>query len=329
MTQKLHLFKNYIVTSIILGVMVFFVSCSHNENEKTETINIVGAGASFPNLIYTSWSTAYYQKTKEKINYQSIGSSAGLKQLNSRTIDFAASDVPLSDTELQKQNYFQFPTIIGGIVMIVNLDGIGNNQLLLDGKVIADIYQGKIKKWNDPAIQTLNPDLTLPSEPIAVIHRSDGSGTTYIFSQYLSQVSDSWNREIGSSSSISWKVGIGGKGNDGIAVAVKTLKNSIGYVEYAYAAQNNLTYTKLINQSGHVVEAKPETFSFATNGLDWNKSFNQSLVNNQHSHAWPIASTTYIIIPKDTPIDKKNKMLEFFNWCFNDEGQTIVKNLDY
>lgn len=326
-----------IITYCLSLVIIFSIcACSKGSTQdKTnfstnQSLDIIGAGASFPAIIYSSWSVAYYKTFAKRVNYQSIGSSAGMKQLDSNTIDFGASDAPLTEENLKNKNYFQFPTVIGGIVMIVNLEGIKAGELTLNGPVIADIYLGKIKKWNDSQIQKLNPNLHLPNNPIIVVHRSDGSGTTYVFTKFLTQISNDWKQQFGFAQSIGWLIGIGGKGNDGVATSVKTLKNSIGYVEFAYAKQNKLIYTKLINISGQVVSPNPDSFSLAGADLNWEESFAQDLINNPNPGAWPIVTTTYIVIPKQSKNENKIKtILAFFDWSFGTEGKNIVSSLQF
>ncbi|CDH34002.1 phosphate ABC transporter substrate-binding protein PstS [Xenorhabdus bovienii] len=291
--------------------------------------SLTGAGATFPAPIYTKWADSYQKETGNKINYQGIGSSGGVKQIIAHTVDFGASDAPLSHEKLAADGLFQFPTVIGGIVLAVNISGIKSGQLVLDGKTLGDIYLGNIKKWNDPAIAKLNPGLRLPDQNIAVIRRADGSGTSFVFTSYLSKVNSLWKEKVGVGSTVKWPAGLGGKGNDGIAAFVQRLPGSIGYVEYAYAKQNNLAYTKLISVDGKVVAPTEANFSAAAKGADWSKSFAQDLTAQKGDNVWPITSTTFILIHKQ----QKNaangiEVLKFFDWAY-EQGGKQAKDLDY
>ncbi|WFQ79039.1 phosphate ABC transporter substrate-binding protein PstS [Xenorhabdus sp. SF857] len=291
--------------------------------------SLTGAGATFPAPIYTKWADSYQKETGNKINYQGIGSSGGVKQIIANTVDFGASDAPLSDEKLATDGLFQFPTVIGGIVLAVNITGVKAGQLVLDGKTLGDIYLGHINKWNDPAIAKLNPDLKLPEQNIAVIRRADGSGTSYVFTSYLSKVSSDWKQKVGAGSTVKWPTGLGGKGNDGIAAFVQRLPGSIGYVEYAYAKQNHLAYTKLVSAEGAVLAPTEENFSAAAKGADWSHSFAQDLTNQKGDNAWPITSTTYILIyKKQANAVKGAEVLKFFDWAYNN-GKQQAKELDY
>ncbi|CDH30181.1 high-affinity phosphate transport protein (ABC superfamily, peri_bind) [Xenorhabdus bovienii str. Jollieti] len=291
--------------------------------------SLTGAGATFPAPVYTKWADSYQKETGNKINYQGIGSSGGVKQIIAHTVDFGASDAPLSHEKLEADGLFQFPTVIGGIVLAVNISGIKSGQLVLDGKTLGDIYLGNIKKWNDPAITKLNPGLRLPDQNIAVIRRADGSGTSFVFTSYLSKVNSLWKEKVGVGSTVKWPAGLGGKGNDGIAAFVQRLPGSIGYVEYAYAKQNNLAYTKLISADGKVVAPTEANFSAAAKGADWSKSFAQDLTAQKGDNVWPITSTTFILIHKQ----QKNaangiEVLKFFDWAY-EQGGKQAKDLDY
>ncbi|MBI6547714.1 phosphate ABC transporter substrate-binding protein PstS [Xenorhabdus lircayensis] len=291
--------------------------------------SLTGAGATFPAPVYTKWADSYQKETGNKINYQGIGSSGGVKQIIANTVDFGASDAPLSDEKLAADALFQFPTVIGGIVLAVNIAGIKSGQLILDGKTLGDIYLGNIKKWNDPAITKLNPDLKLPDQNIAVVRRADGSGTSYVFTRYLSKVSSSWKEKVGAGTTVKWPTGLGGKGNDGIAAFVQRLPGSIGYVEYAYAKQNNLAYTKLVSADGAVVAPTAENFSAAAKGVDWRSSFAQDLTHQKGDNAWPITSTTFILIhQQQVNASNGTEVLKFFDWAY-DKGKKQAKDLDY
>ncbi|PHM35676.1 phosphate ABC transporter substrate-binding protein PstS [Xenorhabdus innexi] len=291
--------------------------------------SLTGAGATFPAPIYTKWADSYQKETGNKINYQGIGSSGGVKQIIAGTVDFGASDAPLTDEKLASDGLFQFPTVIGGIVLAVNLPDIKSGQLVLDGKTLGDIYLGTIKKWNDPAIAKLNPNLKLPDQNIAVIRRADGSGTSFVFTRYLSKVNSDWKTKVGAGSTVKWPTGLGGKGNDGIAAFVQRLPGSIGYVEYAYAKQNNLAYTSLITADGKTVVPTEASFSAAAKGADWSKSFAQDLTNQPGNNAWPITSTTFILLHKQQKNGTNGaSALKFFDWAYEKGGQQ-AKELDY
>lgn len=301
-----------------------------NDGAKTTSVNITGAGASFPAPVYTKWADQYFQTTKTQINYQSIGSSAGVKQIVSKTVDFGASDSPVKEDVLKKEELFQFPTIIGGVVLAINVKGIQSNQLVLDGPTLADIYLGKIKKWNDESIKKLNPSLTLPDQAIAVVRRADGSGTSFVFTSYLSKSSTAWKDTIGSGSTVEWPQGIGGKGNDGVSALVQQTSGSIGYVEYAYAKQNNLAYTKLVSADGEIVSPSGVSFSAAAATADWKQSFAQDLTNRAGANAWPISSTTFIVLhKKQSNPTKAKEILAFFDWSYTDSGKQTSIDLDY
>ncbi|WP_201534361.1 phosphate ABC transporter substrate-binding protein PstS [Psychrobacter ciconiae] len=303
--------------------------------DKNDAIamTITGAGASFPQPIYAKWSADYHQKTGGQVNYQSIGSSGGIKQIIAGTVDFGASDAPMTVEELAANNLIQFPTVIGGVVPVVNIKGIAAGALKLDGKTLADIYLGNIKTWNDPAISKLNPELSLPDAAITTVFRSDGSGTTFNFTDYLAKVSPDWQSKVGVDKSVNWptaKQGAAGKGNEGVASYVARMNNSIGYVEYAFAKQNNMAHVALENAAGNIVQ--PSTESFAAAGdIDWSQQagFYKVITNSETANAWPIAAATFILMNK-TPKDAKQAagVLTFFNWAF-DEGDKEALALDY
>ena len=301
--------------------------------DKNAAFTITGAGASFPQPIYAKWAGDFKSATGGQVNYQSIGSSGGIKQIVAKTVDFGASDAPLTKEELDKDGLIQFPTVIGGVVPVVNIDGIQPGQLKLDGAALANIYLGKITKWNDPALTALNPGVTLPDAPITTIFRSDGSGTTFNFASYLAAVSPDWKAGPGVDKSIKWPTaatGAGGKGNEGVASNVMRAKNSIGYVEYAYAKQNNMAYTQLKNAAGNFVQPSAETFAAAGNA-DWQNTpgFNIVLTNQQDPQAWPISAATYILVHKNpaNPENVKN-VLKFFDWAYT-SGDDAAKSLDF
>ena len=288
-----------------------------------------GAGASFPAPLYSKWAADYNKATGVKINYQSVGSSAGIKQIDARTVDFGASDAPLKDDELAKKGLVQFPTVIGGIVPVVNIKGIAPGQLKLSGHVLGDIYLGKITKWNDPAIAALNPGVNLPDAAIAPVRRADGSGTTFGFTNYLSKVNTEWKDKVGEGTAVNWPTGAGGKGNEGVAAFVGRLPNSIGYVEYAYVKQNKLTYTQLQNKDGNFVSPDDDAFKAAAAGADWNKSFYQILTNQPGKAAWPITSATFILMHKNQEKPAQAAAsLKFFEWAYK-SGDKTASDLDY
>ena len=291
---------------------------------------LTGAGASFPAPIYAKWADAYQKATGNKINYQSIGSGGGIKQINAKTVDFGASDMPLTPEVLQKGGLMQFPTVIGGVVPVVNLAGIKPGELKLTGPVLADIYLGKITKWNDKAIAELNPGLALPASDIGVVRRADGSGTTFIFSNYLSKVSPEWKTKVGEGTAVQWPVGLGGKGNEGVSAFIQRLPGSIGYVESAYAKQNKLAHAIMKNAAGHFVAPDDTTFKAAAAGADWTKSaFYEILTNEPGKDSWPITGATFILIHKvqDKPAQAA-EVLKFFDWSYKNGGK-MADQLDY
>jgi len=291
--------------------------------------NLTGAGGTFPAPVYAKWADAYQKATGNQVNYQGIGSSGGVKQIIAKTVDFGASDAPMKEEDLNKNGLFQFPTVIGGVVLAVNLPGIKSGQLTLDGATLGDIYLGKIKKWNDAAIVKLNPGVKLPDTNIAVVRRADGSGTSFVFTSYLAKVNAEWKEKIGAGSTVNWPTGLGGKGNDGVAAFVQRLPGSIGYVEYAYAKQNSLAYTKLVDASGKAISPTEESFSAAAKGADWSKTFAQDLTNQKGDNAWPISSTTFILVYKDqSNAEHGAEVLKFFDWAYKNGGK-LTTDLDY
>ena len=293
--------------------------------------DITGAGATFPYPIYAKWAEAYKAKTGIGLNYQSIGSGGGIKQIKAKTVDFGASDKPLKLEELEKEGLLQFPTVIGGVVPVVNLAGVQGGQIKLTGTVLADIFLGKIKKWNDPAIADLNKGVALPDQAITVVHRSDGSGTTFIFTNYLSKASADWKQKVGEEASVSWPAGVGGKGNEGVASYVKQIKGSIGYVEYAYALQNKMAYTMLQNKEGNFVSPNEESFKAAAASAHWDKApgFYEILTDEPGKQSWPITGATFILMHKIQANPENAKIvLNFFKWAYT-EGDKLALDLDY
>lgn len=291
--------------------------------------DVTGAGATFPAPIYAKWADAYNKATGVRINYQSVGSGAGLKQIKSKTVDFGASDMPLKDDELAKEGLMQFPTVIGGVVPVVNIKGITPGQIKLTGEVLGDIYLGKIKRWNEPAITALNPGVPLPDAAISVVRRADGSGTTFIFTNYLSKVNAEWKAKAGEGTAVNWPTGAGGKGNEGVSAFVQRLPNSIGYVEYAYVKQNKMNFVAMRNASGAYVNPDDVAFKAAAAGAEWNKSFYQILTNQAGKDAWPISGATFILMHKnqDKPAQAAAS-LKFFDWTFNN-GDKAAADLEY
>ncbi|MFQ5736108.1 MAG: phosphate ABC transporter substrate-binding protein PstS [Thermodesulfobacteriota bacterium] len=297
-------------------------------SEASELIN--GAGATFPYPLYSKWAYTYARKTGVRLNYQSIGSGGGIKQIQAKTVDFGASDAPLSAKALDESGLIQFPMAVGGVVPVVNIRGVRPGQLRLTGKVLADIYMGKIKRWDDARIKELNPGLKLAGR-ITVVHRSDGSGTTWIFTSYLDKASPEWGKKVGFGKAVNWSAGVGGKGNEGVATYVKRIKNSIGYVEYAYALQNKLTHTKLRNRDGGFVEPSIDTFMAAAAGADWENTPGYSVVltDQPGKDSWPISGATFILVHKKPEnCGKVKKVFEFFDWAYRN-GAQMATSLDY
>jgi phosphate transport system substrate-binding protein len=291
--------------------------------------DVTGAGASFPAPVYAKWADAYYKATGARINYQSVGSGAGIRQIKARTVDYGATDAPLTDEQLAADGLLQFPMVIGGVVPVVNIKGIGPGQMKLTGKVLGDIYLGKIKRWNDPAIVALNPGLQLPGTTIAPVRRADGSGTTFIFTNYLSKVNAEWKATVGEGTAVKWPAGAGGKGNEGVSAFVQRLPNAIGYVEYAYAKANRLSYVLMQNREGEFVKPEDDAFKAAAAGADWARTSFQVLTEQPGSNAWPISGATFILMHKqqERPVQAANA-LKFFDWAFV-HGDAMATELGY
>ena len=290
---------------------------------------VVGAGATFPAPLYAKWADVYNKETGIQINYQSVGSGAGIKQIENRTVIFGASDMPLTDDKLKSLNAIQFPTVIGGVVPVVNLKGVKPGDVRLTGPVLADIYLGKITKWDDPAIKAANPSLQLPSVDIVPVRRADGSGTTFLWTNYLSKMSAEFKDAIGEGTTVNWRVGAGGKGNEGVAAMVKQIANSIGYVEYAYVKQGNMTWVHVQNAAGAWVAPDDLTFKAAAANANWSKTFYQVLTNQPGKEAWPITGATFIIMPiQSTDPARAQKALEFFKWGYKN-GAKMAEALEY
>jgi phosphate transport system substrate-binding protein len=317
-------FKNWFAMAGVVAA----VSMSA-QSAFAQEMSVTGAGATFPAPIYAKWAGAYAQATSIKVNYQSVGSGAGIKQIQAKTVDFGASDMPLKDEDLAKHGLVQFPTVIGGVVPVVNVKGVAPGQLKLTGKVLGDIYLGKIKNWNDAAIKALNPSVNLPGDEIAVVRRADGSGTTFIFTNYLSKVNSEWKGQVGEGTAVNWPVGAGGKGNEGVSAFVTRLPSSIGYVEYAYAKQNKMSHVAVQNASGTFVQPSDDNFKAAAAGADWNKSFYQILTEQKGKDAWPITGATFILMhaKQDKPANATT-VLKFFDWAYSN-GDKMADDLDY
>ena len=291
--------------------------------------DVTGAGASFPAPVYAKWADAYNKASGARINYQSVGSGAGIRQIKAKTVDFGASDAPLKDEELNKEGLVQFPTVIGGVVPVVNIKGIQPGQIKLTGQVLGDIFLGKVAKWNDPAVTALNPGVALPDAAIAVVRRADGSGTSFIFTNYLSKVNSDWKAKVGEGTAVNWPTGAGGKGNEGVSAFVQRLPNSIGYVEYAYAKQNKMSFVTLRNAAGNFVAPDDANFQAAAAGADWTKSFYQVLTEQPGAQSWPITGATFIMMHKaqDKPA-QASAALKFFEWAYA-SGDKMASDLEY
>ncbi len=293
--------------------------------------DITGAGATFPYPIYAKWADAYKKATDNGMNYQSIGSGGGIKQIRAKTVHFGASDKPLSAEDLAKDGLTQFPAIMGGVVPVYNVKGVGPGQITLSGALLADIYLGKIKRWNDPAIAKLSPGAKLPDKAISVVHRSDGSGTTFLFTNYLSKVSPDWKSKVGEGTAVKWPTGVGGKGNEGVANYVGRIAGAIGYVEYAYAKQNKLAHAKLLNRDGGAVEPNQDSFKAAAAGADWagTPGMGVILTDQPGKSSWPISGASFILmhLKQDNPAAAK-EVLKFFEWSFKN-GDQMAAALDY
>ena len=295
-----------------------------------QAVEVTGAGASFPAPLYAKWADAYQKQANVRVNYQSIGSGGGIKQITAKTVDFGASDMPLKPEQLDKDSLVQFPAAIGGVVPVVNLPDVKPGQLKLTGQVLADIYLGKVTKWSDKEIAELNPGVKLPDQDIGVVRRADGSGTTFIFTNYLSKVNAEWKQKVGEGTAVQWPAGLGGKGNEGVSAFVQRLPGSIGYVEYAYAKQNKLAYVQMKNSAGNFVAPDDDTFKDAAATADWNKSaFGEVLTNQPGKKAWPITGATFILMHKvqDKPAQAA-EVLKFFTWSYKNGGK-MADELDY
>ena len=316
------------VKGFVSGVLTAAIACAAT---LAHAADISGAGATFPYPIYSKWADTYKKETGNGLNYQSIGSGGGIKQIQAKTVTFGATDAPLKGEDLDKFGLAQFPMVMGAIVPVVNLEGIKPGDLVLDGPTLAKIFLGEVKTWNDPAIQKLNPNSKLPNQAIAIVHRSDGSGTTYNFAYYLAEVSPDWKTKVGVNTAVEWPAGIGAKGNEGVANNVANTKGAIGYVEYAYAKQNKLTHTKMINKDGKVVAPSSESFQAAAASADWNSKpgYGVILANQPGATSWPMTAATWILMykkPQDSAAAAE--ALKFFAWSFA-KGNKMAEELDY
>ena len=317
--------------SVIAGLVALIGSVGFTVTASAAVTEISGAGATFPYPVYAKWAEAYSHSTGVKMNYQSIGSGGGIKQIEAKTVDFGASDAPLTANELNKNGLMQFPMVMGGVVPVVNLPGISAGQIKLSPKVLADIYLGKIKRWNDSAITSINRGVPLPNKRITVVHRSDGSGTTWIYTNYLSKVSPEWKSKVGNDKSVAWPAGVGGKGNEGVASYVLRIKGAIGYVEYAYALQNHMSHVKLQNQAGNYVDPTSTNFQAAAANADWSNApgFYMVLTDQPGANSWPITGATFILMhTSQAKPDVAKAVLSFFAWSYKN-GDDMAANLDY
>jgi len=320
-----------VIRRALMGSMVAVsVTLASVANAK-DVSEISGAGATFPYPVYAKWAEQYQKLNGVKMNYQSIGSGGGIKQIKAKTVDFGASDAPLKPEELDSAGLMQFPMVMGGVVPVVNVPGIPTGKMKLSAEVLANIYLGKVKHWDDASIAATNPGLKLPHKAITVVHRSDGSGTTWIFTNYLSKISKTWKEKVGNNKSVSWPAGVGGKGNEGVASYVSRIKGSIGYVEYAYALQNKMNYAQLQNHDGNFVAPTSENFQAAAAGADWHKAkgFYMVLTDQPGANSWPITGATFILVytKQDKP-DNARAVLNFFDWAYHNGGE-MAKSLDY
>ncbi|WP_081662580.1 phosphate ABC transporter substrate-binding protein PstS [Thermithiobacillus tepidarius DSM 3134] len=317
----------YIVRTLSMGAVALTLGATVSLAQAAE---VTGAGSSAIYPVLSKWAETYKANTGNSVNYQSIGSGGGIAQIKAKTVAFGATDMPLEPAELDKNNLAQFPGVIIGIVPVMNVPGIAPGSMVFNGQVLADIYLGKITQWNDPALKALNPRLPLPDMRINVVHRSDGSGTTFNFTNYLSKVSPEWKSKVGEGTAVSWPTGVGGKGNAGVAAYVQKIKGAIGYVEYAYALQNKIAYGLMKNKAGNVVRPDDTTFQAAAANADWSKTRDFFLVMTDQpgKDSWPITATTWLLVRKDAPAAQNKEVIDFARWFLNN-GQQIAKSLDY
>lgn len=319
--------RNFPNRLLVIASAVFSTAIAFT---PAQAADITGAGATFPFPLYAKWAETYKAETGNSLNYQSIGSGGGIRQIRAKTVDFGASDMPLKADRLAADQLVQFPAAIGALVPAVNIAGVEQRGIKFTGAVLADIYLGKIAKWSDKAIADLNPGLLLPDANINIVYRSDGSGTTFVWTEYLSRVSEEWKSKVGVNTSVSWPVGIGGKGNEGVSASVKQIANSIGYVEYAYAKQNKLAYGLIGNKDGHYPVPEEKSFQAAAANADWNAvpGYGVILNNQPGADAWPVTSATFILMRKDGDADKNREALKFFDWAYAN-GDKTASALEY
>ncbi len=314
--------------SLILTAMGLLAALFAGGPAMAKSVTLNGAGATFPYPVYSQWAYLYEKDTGVRLNYQSIGSGGGIKQIQAKTVDFGASDAPLKPEELAEAGLIQFPMVMGGVVPVVNLEGIGQGQLRLSPELLADIYLGEITKWNDDRIRAENPGLQLPDKAVTVVHRSDGSGTTWIFTNYLSKVSSDWKEKVGNAKAVQWPTGVGGKGNEGVAAYVQRIKGSVGYVEYAYALQNKMAHALLKNRAGNYVAPTSETFQAAAANADWAGApgYYMVLTDQPGEQSWPITGASFILVHESQKNPETARaMLEFFDWCYRNGDETALK----
>lgn len=330
--------KKWVVFTVALILLGSLWSCQKDKDSsergpesrvsKRTTMLLNGAGASFPYPLYSQWAFEYESLTGMKLNYQSIGSGGGIAQIKAKTVDFGASDAPMKPDELNEAGLVQFPMVIGGVVLVVNVPGVKPGELKLTPELLADIFLGKLTNWSDPAIAAANPGLKLPDQSISVVHRADGSGTTWIFTHYLSKVSPEWKQRVGAASAVAWPVGMGGKGNEGVASYVQRAPGAIGYVEFAYALQNKMSYALLQNRAGKFVAPSIESFQAAAANADWKSApgYYMILIDQPGGESWPITGASYILVHKNlADAERARAMLGFFDWCFRHGGDTAEK----
>jgi phosphate transport system substrate-binding protein len=319
--------KNNRCKKIVMVLLTAAMTCiSFSSNVYAQRLN--GAGATFPYPVYSQWAYQYNKITGMELNYQSIGSGGGIQQIKAKTVDFGASDAPLTQEELDKSGLTQFPMVMGGVVLVVNLEGIKPGQMRLTPEVLADIFLGKIKNWDDPDLKEINPGIKLPKKAITVVHRSDGSGTTWIFTNYLDKVSKEWHTKVGTDKAVSWPIGVAGKGNEGVSAYVSRISGSIGYVEFAYALTNKMSHTQLKNSAGEYLQPTIESFQEAASNADWENApgFYMVLTNQPGKKSWPITGASFILVYKvQKDVKMAKNMFGFFDWCFRNGSETAVK----
>ncbi|MEW6110723.1 MAG: phosphate ABC transporter substrate-binding protein PstS [Thermodesulfobacteriota bacterium] len=323
--------RYFMVVAMAVAALGLCLVTSVKPVNAADPPTLSGAGATFPYPIYSKWASQYHQHHGLKMTYQAIGSGGGIAQIKAKTVQFGASDDPLKPGDLDRDGLIQFPMVIGGVVPVFNLEGVRKGSIKLTPELLADIFMGEIKNWNDRRIKAVNPDIKLPDQEITVVHRADGSGTTWIFTTYLSKVSPAWKEKVGANKAVSWPTGVGGKGNPGVAALVKQVKGSIGYVEFAYALKEHLKYVQLQNKAGDFVKPAIQTFQAAAENADWENApgYYMDLTDQPGAKTWPITGTSYILVHKHQPDkDKAEAMLKFFDWCYKN-GSNMATELHY